>query len=130
MRSNTISLQKTLRLEGLMEEALDWEMVTSEFREFHWSVAVRGYQVLRVSDENNPKPEQTSYLFHAGPLSRTPIARFYQPMAEYPELFRTFAKLDPYGEESILAFANQYGLLQNNSGVRVRSDGQREKTAE
>src|SRR5262245_8774980 len=91
----------------------------TEFFEFHWQVAKQGYQLESFPDKKNPKGEAKFFLFNACPIGTTPTVRAYQPATEYPELFHTFAHIDVTKRESVLAFANQYGLLENGSGIVI-----------
>src|SRR5262245_24117826 len=76
------------------------------FSGFRWPVAIHGYRVaaLQYSKDEDPQlsivddcPEGAKYRWCL--------------LTKYPELYRTFAAIDAENPESILAFANKYGIL-------------------
>lgn len=77
--------------------------------DFRWSVPTGGFQWV--------ESEKGKFLTDGGLRSAFPDGVFqgqllsvYSPLREEPALFRNFAAMTP-NEESILAFANQYGVL-------------------
>jgi hypothetical protein len=75
---------------------------------FEWFVAHEGYccAVAPWQDLGAAQPTEAPVLFPDATLHW----RRYAPMEEYPVLYRTFAELDA-SPESLLGFANTYGLL-------------------
>ena len=89
--------------------------------EFQWQVAEGGYKWVSVLASGlNPPPapgspmwrsvEPKEYLTNGISAGRPYPARRYYPLRECPELFKTFADLEP-NRESILSFSNRYGML-------------------
>ncbi|MBL8794292.1 MAG: hypothetical protein JNM56_10325 [Planctomycetia bacterium] len=91
---------------------------------FVWRVSLSGYCLKRQqSRQVKPKlvgpadAEAGDYLLPNGPWRY----REYEPLKEYPGLFRTFADT-PADGQGILNFANQYGHLGDQLGEGVEID--------
>ncbi len=89
--------------------------MASELSEFLWRVPEQGYRWVTAAllDEKghmppDAKPERV--LTDGLPLGASYMLRQYDPLAEYPTLFRKFAAT-PATESGILEFANRYGCL-------------------
>ena len=82
--------------------------------ELRWHVACDGYTWRARSDDSLGR-EDVRYL---EPAAGFPYeVRRYEPLEAEPALFRTLADLDPVNEETVVAFANEYG----NLGMRKKS---------
>jgi hypothetical protein len=83
---------------------------------FYWDVPKEGFRWIETSEftPNDPdppiSPHRTRWLTDLVPMGGWYERQRYQPLEEYPALFRTFADI-PATEEGVLAFANKYGSL-------------------
>jgi len=107
-------------------------MINIGLVQFRWGVAASGgYEWRRASDGGLPLQQalKTGDLARATEIVRVPVellpreegvaVNWYAPLTEQPQLYRTFAEVEP-SEDGFREFAEQYGLLRKSS-----HDGQR-----
>lgn len=81
------------------------------FVDFGWERTTSGYRIIRTEEAPPRQSRPARYLTDGVlPGERRSICR-YDPLEE-PYLFARFAALNPLRDDSILAFANEYGLLE------------------
>jgi hypothetical protein len=95
------------------------------FFEFSWNVPENGYQWVEAQRAAGPGRGPDKGAEFERVLVEIPSGRYrsYNPLLEYPALFRKFATLDQ-NEAAIQAFANKFGALSlgNVRGFPVLGD--------
>lgn len=91
------------------------------FSSYTWEVAPKGYRWIETKHLLEHSTSEVRWLTDGRPLNARWQNRLYDPM-EIPSLFRTFADT-PLTEESVLPFANRYGLLREGTSPILMPDG-------
>jgi len=87
---------------------------------FIWQIPAGGFQWVDVCPPAKATPVR--WLTVAASKGRRRPGRQYQPLQQYPALFRTFADTPPT-EAGIVDFANQYGALGTGPRIPVPIEG-------
>jgi hypothetical protein len=92
------------------------EKKAKDIFDFPWDVAQSGYQWIETTAVTSPPEEKRLFLSTGCPSGQSPSGVPYQPLKD-SGLFLIFAALDPTTRESLLAFANTYGLLGEDEEI-------------